>query len=73
MGDCDLSGIDLNLIASNISGLLYLYIRHYEQLRYNVVTEMKETMPQLVIKQALDFYDITEYLRIKTDIIPEYF
>jgi hypothetical protein len=30
-------------------------------------------MPQLVIKQALDFYDITEYLRIKTELIPENF
>jgi Leucine-rich repeat (LRR) protein len=73
MGDCDLSGIDLNLIATNISGLLYLYIGPYEQLRYDVITEMKRTMPQLVIKQALTFYDITEYLRIKTELIPENF
>jgi hypothetical protein len=73
MGDCDLSGIDLNLINTNISGLLYLYIGPYEQLRDDVISEMKRTMPQLVIKHALDFYDITEYLRIKTDLIPENF
>jgi hypothetical protein len=72
MGDCDLSGIDLNLIATNMSGLLYLYIGDYEQLRDDVRSEMKRTMPQLVIKDASYFYDRSKYLRIKTNLIPEY-
>jgi hypothetical protein len=73
MGDCVLSGIDLKLISKNMSGLLYLYTGDYEQLRNDVRSEMKRTMPHLVIKQASYFYDRSEYLRIKTDLIPEYF
>jgi Leucine-rich repeat (LRR) protein len=51
MRDCDLTGIDLNLIATNISGLLYLYIGPRFQLRDDVISEMKRTMPQLVVQQ----------------------
>jgi Leucine-rich repeat (LRR) protein len=68
-----LRGIDLNLISTNISGLLYLNIGPYVQLRDDDISELKRTMPQLVIKQASNFYDITEYFRIKTHLIPEYF
>jgi hypothetical protein len=68
-----LRGIDLNLISTNISGLLYLYIGPRFQLRDDVISEMKRTMPQLVIKQALNFYDRCEYFRIKTNFILKYF
>jgi Leucine-rich repeat (LRR) protein len=52
MWDCDLTEIDLNLISTNISGLLYLYIGPRFQLRDDVRSEMKRTMPQLVIKEG---------------------
>jgi hypothetical protein len=73
MRHCASRGIDFNLISPNISGLLYLYIGPYFQLRDDVISEMKRTMPHLVIKQASNFYDRSEYLRIKSDLIPEHF
>jgi hypothetical protein len=70
---CDLRNIDLKLIPRNIPGLSYLYIGPCFPLPDDAINEMKETMPQLVIKQASYFCDGSEYFRIKTDFIPGYF
>lgn len=73
MRNCDLGGIDLNLISTNISGLLYLYIGPRFQLRDDVINEVKETMPQLVIQQASYRCDGSKYFQIKTHFTPGYF
>jgi hypothetical protein len=66
MKNCDLRYIDLNPISTNIRFIVYT--RPGFQLR-----EVKPTMPQLVIKQASYFSDGSEYFRITTDFISEYF
>jgi hypothetical protein len=66
----DLNQIDLNLIPTNISGLLYLYVGPFFQLREDVINEVRATMPNLVIKQASLFCNGSEYFRVKTEFIP---
>jgi hypothetical protein len=47
---CDLTGINLNLISTYITGLLYLYIGPEFQLADKVIGELKQQMPHLTIK-----------------------
>jgi hypothetical protein len=73
MRHCDLRGIDLNLISTNICGLLYLYIGPQFEIEDDVRYKMKHVMPQLIIKQASVSCDASEYYRIKrrlTDNVP---
>jgi hypothetical protein len=73
MKNCDLRYIDLNLISTNISGLLYLYSGPAYQLPHHVIYAVNEAMPKLVIKMASYFCDGSEYSQIKTDFIPVQF
>ncbi|XP_033607397.1 uncharacterized protein LOC117282320 [Cryptotermes secundus] len=68
MRNCDLTDINLNLIPTNVTSLLYLYIGPQFQLADNVRYEMKRAMPQLVIKQASVSCDASEYYGIKRDL-----
>jgi hypothetical protein len=68
MRNCDLTGISLHLIPTNITSLLYLYIGPHFKLGDDVRYEMKRAMSQLVIKEASESCDASEYYRIKRDL-----
>jgi Leucine-rich repeat (LRR) protein len=68
MRNCDLTDIHLNLISTNVTSLLYLYIGPKFQQEDEVRHEMKRAMPWLVIKQASGSCDASEYYRIKRDL-----
>jgi hypothetical protein len=73
MRDCDLNQIDLNLIPTDISSLLYLYIGPFFQLREDVINEVRATMPNLVIKQASHFCDEANIFPLGLSSLPNTF
>jgi hypothetical protein len=73
MKNCYLTGIDLRLISKHINDLLYILVGPEFQLYNDVRDELKQEMPQLVIKEFSLLSDDSEYLRMKTDALPKYF
>jgi hypothetical protein len=73
MWDCNLSGINLHLIPTNISGLLYLYIGPPSQLRDDVLSQVNHRMADLVIPQPSVAHNRNNYSKHKTEYIDLYF
>jgi hypothetical protein len=73
MKHCDLRPVDLCSIPTHNDGLVYLYIGPDFQLPDDVRNQLKQQMPQLVIKQSSVTCDGSEYLGMKTDFLPKYF
>jgi hypothetical protein len=65
MEDCDLSHINLNLIPTNMSGLLYLSIGPCFQLPNDAINVLRAAMPHLFIKQASFVGGRREFVRLK--------
>jgi hypothetical protein len=52
MKDCDIRGINLKRTSTNISDLLQLHIGPHLELEEDVIEEMKQDMPHLVVRDA---------------------
>jgi Leucine-rich repeat (LRR) protein len=73
MKNCHLTDINLCLISTHINGLLYLLVGPEFELPDEVRNQLKQEMPQLLIKEFSVSSDESEYLRMKTDPLPKYF
>jgi Leucine-rich repeat (LRR) protein len=71
MWDCDSTDINPNLISTNLSGLLCLFIGPHFQLGDDVIRDMKQQMPNLTIRNASVLNGFKAYCKIKSECIAQ--